>query len=34
LRIAQPQLRDVSDDRCVRIDLMPIDQLSDAERGE
>jgi hypothetical protein len=33
LRIAQPQIRDVADDRCVQIDLMLIDQLSDTERG-
>jgi hypothetical protein len=34
LRIAQPQIRDVSNDRRVQIDLMLIDQLSDTERGE
>jgi hypothetical protein len=34
LRITQPQIRDVSDDWCVQIDLMLIDQLSDTERGE
>jgi hypothetical protein len=34
LRIAQSQIRDVSDDRRVQIDLMLIDQLSDTERGE
>jgi len=34
LRIAQPQIRDVSDDWCIQIDLILIDQLSDTERGE
>jgi hypothetical protein len=34
LRITQPQIRDVSGDWCVQIDLMLIDQLSDTERGE
>jgi hypothetical protein len=34
LLIAQPQIRDISEDRCVQIDLMLIDQLSDTERGE
>jgi hypothetical protein len=34
LRIAQPQIRDVSDDRSIQINLMLIDQLSDTERGE
>ena len=29
MRISQPQIRDISDDRCVQIDLMLIDQLSD-----
>jgi hypothetical protein len=34
LRIAQPQIWDVSDDWCVQLNLMLIDELSDAERGE
>jgi hypothetical protein len=34
LRITQPQIRDVSDDRSIQINLMLIDQLSDTERGE
>jgi hypothetical protein len=34
LRIAQPQIREVSDDRCVQIDPVLIDQLGDVERSE